>query len=85
MVENYPYALSTWRCRGLSKLIVSRVISPHIGVTLIITLLITYNRFTKSPGPPSRSCSILSRRVGGRGIVVSVCWKNSFMARGFVT
>ena len=33
--------LSTWRTRGLSKWVISRVISTLNGVTLIITLLIT--------------------------------------------
>ena len=37
----------TWRPRGLSKWVISRVISTPNGVTLVITLL------TKSPGPPS--------------------------------
>ena len=33
--------LATWRPRGLSKWVISRVISTVNGVTLIITLLIT--------------------------------------------
>ena len=32
---------STWRPRGLSKWVISRVLSTLNGVTLIITLLIT--------------------------------------------
>ena len=43
----------TWRPRGLSKWVISRVISTLNGVTLIITLLIT-DLLRKSPGPPSK-------------------------------
>ena len=46
------FIMPTWRLRGLSKWVISRVISALNGVTLIIPP--TYNRLTKSPGPPSR-------------------------------
>ena len=42
----------TWRPRGLSKSVISRVISTLNGVTLIISLLIIID--FQSPGPPSR-------------------------------
>ena len=43
----------TWRPRGLSKQVISTVISTLNGATKIITLL-TYNRLAKSAGPPRR-------------------------------
>ena len=44
----------TWRARGLSKSVISRVI---IRVTPFRVLITTYNPLTKSPGPPSRVVS----------------------------
>ena len=52
----------TWRPRGLSKWVKSRVISTLNGVALLSP---TYNRFTKSPGPPSKHSSKL-KKVGSR-------------------
>ena len=45
--------MGTWRARGLSKSLISRVI---IGVTpfrVLSTYNSTYNLLTKSPAPPS--------------------------------
>ena len=52
----------TWRGRGLSKQVISRVISTLHGFTPITTLLIAL--LTKSPAPPSK-LSNFGRGVSG--------------------
>ena len=56
-------AVSTWRPRGLSKSVISRVISWVTPFRVLITL-ITYNPLTKSPGPPSNG--LLGQQLGFR-------------------
>ena len=52
----------TWRGRGLSKWVISRVISTLHGVAPIKTLLLT--NFTKSPAPSSRGLLLESPILG---------------------